>query len=521
MTIKEKALTWWGKQIKQENYVVAAISIDRRQREYLQKHGYLFAVSRKFYLLKRPEDEGSEVFPLLYWQAIQEVLSAFNWSVRSNSALQVLNGDHSPQKSLLVRTEEKTNKKISLPAEFSITMQFDTGFDERLVNKVNIADRKIPVDIPERVLIDISRIKSRDAVSFVSGTKFDPRVLDALYAKNPKPVVYRRLIELANEAKRPDLAARLRKTIEYHTSYQVIRKKKEANIAELDTPAVISPAWVIRQEERIKEYDAMLTNHVKTEIAEIKTKSISQLLKEAIDHKRYDTYHSTSLEGYKITPKEVDALLSGQPPEDAEEEGEEYFEKLRNRMAILGYSEAFDFVLDKVKSDFKNPSISEDLIKDTYYNLFKPSADAGVVDYFGLTPYRKMPVYIRGSRHAPPSYEKLPDLMANYTTQINQVKNPVVRAILAHYFFVAIHPYVDGNGRTARLLMNYCLLSTGYTWVTIKTEQRDEYFETLSKADSDEDILPFGRFIVEMLKEASKDTNNNRDNKIRKAHDKK
>ena len=173
-------------------------------------------------------------------------------------------------------------------------------------------------------------------------------------------------------------------------------------------------------------------------------------------------------------------------------------------MAILGYSEAFDFVLEKVQSDFKKPYISEDLIKDTYYNLFKPSADAGVVDYFSLTPYRKMPVYIIGARYAPPSYEKLPELMTSYEKQINEVKNPVVRAILTHYFFVAIHPYVDGNGRTARLLMNYCLLSSGYTWVTVNTEQREKYFEVLSKADSDEDILPFGEFIMEIMKNPGK-----------------
>lgn len=506
MTIKEKALNWWGNQIKNEHYVVSARSIDRRQREYLQKHGYLFLVARQFYLLKKPEDEGEEVFPLLYWQAMEEVLSAYSWSLRSSSALQVLNGDHSPQKSLLVRTKEKTNKKISLPAGFSLTMQFDASFDDRLVDKVEIADRKIPVDIPERVLIDISRTKSRDAISFVSGTKFDPRVLDALYAKNPKPVVYKRLVELAMEAKRPDLVARLQKTIETHTPYQVIRKKREECVPEPARSVVISPPWVIRQEERIKEYDEVLTRKLKTKIARINTKSISQLLKEAKEHKKYDTYHSTSLEGYKITPKEVDALLSGNPPEDAREEGDKYFEKLRNRMAILGYSEAFDFILVQVKSDFKKPYISEDLIKDAYYNLFKPSAEAGVVDYFSLTPYRKMPVYIRGARYAPPSYEKLPDLMANYERQINQVENPVVRAILAHYFFVAIHPYVDGNGRTARLLMNYYLLSAGYTWVTIKTEQRDDYFEALSKADSDVDILPFGEFILAMMKMTKKKT---------------
>ena len=180
-------------------------------------------------------------------------------------------------------------------------------------------------------------------------------------------------------------------------------------------------------------------------------------------------------------------------------------EQLKKQMAIVGYSEAFDFILTRAKKDFERPHLTEDLIKDTYSNLFKPSTDAGLVDYYSLTAYRNMPVYIRGTRYAPPSYEKLPELMASYVEIVNNAGNLFVKAILAHYFFVTIHPYLDGNGRTGRLLMNYVLISSGYSWVTIKNEQRGEYFEALAKAQLDEGILPFGEFILEMLKEASKD----------------
>ncbi|MHB9112115.1 MAG: Fic family protein, partial [Thermoleophilia bacterium] len=206
----------------------------------------------------------------------------------------------------------------------------------------------------------------------------------------------------------------------------------------------------------------------------------------------------------RITPEDVDVLLSGRAPKEEKGEGADHLEKLKNRMAIVGYSEAFDFILAGAKQDFGKPHITEDFIKDTYSMLFKPSTDAGIVDYYSLTTYRSMPVYIRGTRYAPPSYEKLPELMASYAQLVNKIQNPVVRAILAHYFFVTIHPYLDGNGRTGRLLMNYLLLSAGYSWVTIKNEQRGEYFEALAKAQLDEGILPFGEFILAILTEASK-----------------
>jgi len=76
-------------------------------------------------------------------------------------------------------------------------------------------------------------------------------------------------------------------------------------------------------------------------------------------------------------------------------------------MAILGYSEAFDFIINQIQKDFGHPIVSESLVQDTYYHLFKPSADAKLIDYVTLASYRNMMVFIRGSSYVPPSHEKL------------------------------------------------------------------------------------------------------------------
>ena len=507
MTLQEKALKCWAEKTKQNKYVVSSGEIpDQRQRDYLRKRGLIFKVSRGCWILKRPEDEIDDVFPLLYWQAIEQILANHKWSLRGESALLIYIGDQAAQKHLTIKTQDKTNRTISLPLDFEIELRHDPHFDERLVKKQEIAGRQIPAAIPELVLVDVNKSPLKEVRSFIAGTDFDRRMLAAIYATRPKPVIFKRLVELVQEAKRPELAMALKKIIEDYTHYRVVTKQKDESKPAFEKPVVLSPPWVIRQEQQAKEFEDALNKHLKSKIARIKKEPLGQLLKQARKHKKYDTYHSTSLEGYRITPEDVDVLLSGRAPKEEKGKGAEYLENLKNRMAIVGYSEAFDFILAGVKKDFEKPHITEDFIKDTYSNLFKPSTDAGIVDYYNLTAYRNMPVYIRGARHAPPSHEKLPELMTSYTNLVDEIKNPVVRAILAHYFFVTIHPYLDGNGRTGRLLMNYLLLSAGYSWVTIKTDQRGEYFEALAKAQSDEGILPFGEFILAMLREASKST---------------
>jgi len=507
MTLQGKALKWWAEKTKQNKYVVSSGEIpDQRQRDYLRKRGLIFKVSRGCWILKRPEDEIDDVFPLLYWQAIEQILANHKWSLRGESALSVYIGDQAAQKRPIVKTQDKTNRTISLPLDFKIELRHDPHFEERLIRKMDIAGTHIPVAIPELVLVDVNKFPLKEVRSFIAGTDFDKRMLGAIYATSPKPVIFKRLIGLAKDAKRPDLAAALKKIIEDHTHYQVVKKKKEKIEPPSEKPAVLSPPWVIRQEQQANEFEDTLNKHLRTKIARIKKQPLAQLLKQAREHKKYDTYHSTSLEGYRITPEDVDVLLSGRAPKEEKGEGADHLEKLKNRMAIVGYSEAFDFILAGAKEDFGKPHITEDFIKDTYSKLFKPSTDAGIVDYYSLTAYRTMPVYIRGTRYAPPSYEKLPELMTSYVQLVNEINNPVVRAILAHYFFVTIHPYLDGNGRTGRLLMNHLLLSAGYSWVTIKNEQRGEYFEALAKAQLDEGILPFGEFILAILREASKST---------------
>src|SRR5665811_603362 len=316
MTIREKALTWWGSQAKKDQYVVSAAEIpDRRQREFLKKAGYLFPVARGYWALKKPEDDAEEVFLLIYWQAVEKALASFTWSLRGSSALAVHIGTQAAKEHLLVRTKEKTNWKLTLPLGFTVKLRYDSYFDERLIKKVEVAGRSIPVDIPELVFTELDKATPKEVQSFVAGTKFDRLLVEAIYARKPKPVVFNRLVGLAKKSGRPDLAANLEKIIEAHTHYQ-IAKRETVKADEISAkPQLIRPPWVIRQEEQIREFEAALEKGLKAKISRIKKRPLKELLAQAREHKEYDTYHSTTLEGYRITPEQVEALLSGIVPE--------------------------------------------------------------------------------------------------------------------------------------------------------------------------------------------------------------
>lgn len=500
MTIKENALRWWAAQTQKDVFVVTSNEIpDRRQREYLTKAGFLFNAMKGYWILKKPEDSVDDVFPLIYWQFVKKTLARLGpCSVWGKSALSLFSGDQKAQKYLSVKTVRKTNRKLFLPLNFEISLITDPDFDETFVKKLDVAGHEIPVDMPEKILIDASRLKLGDeAKGFIAGTKFNKRIIEVLYADNPKPFVFKRLMEMAKDADRPDLVGELQRIVESYTHYKIGRKEKfDQKLVDVKPVALKAP-WVIRQEQQINRFEEILEKKLPAKVKGLKTYSLKRLIQQANEHKKYDTYHSTTLEGYQVTPEQVDALLSGDTSK-RKAKGESV-EQIKNNMAIVGYSKAFDFVTQKVTEDFHKTLVSEELVQDIYYHLFKPSVDAGIIDRKTLVGYRNNPVFIKGTMYVPPAYEKLTELMADFESLMNKIKHPVIRAVLTHYLFVTIHPYNDGNGRTARLLMNYLLLTSGYPWITIRADQQIEYFSALNTANIDENILPFGRFIVALL----------------------
>jgi Fic family protein len=168
-------------------------------------------------------------------------------------------------------------------------------------------------------------------------------------------------------------------------------------------------------------------------------------------------------------------------------------------MALKGYSRAFDRTLQLIQEAFaeERATLSESLIFDLHLELWGPSIDAAVVSAEDMRGWRNSNVFIRQSQHVPPRSDKVVRYMAQFIEQVNLASmGPITRAILTHWGFVHIHPFMDGNGRLARLLMNYVLASSGLPWTTVRAEERATYFRALERAHVDDNFRPLAEFLV-------------------------
>ena len=200
------------------------------------------------------------------------------------------------------------------------------------------------------------------------------------------------------------------------------------------------------------------------------------------------TYNSNGIEGNTLTLRETQVVLEGITV--GGKSIKEHLEAINHEKAIL-------FLDDLVKD---NEPISEWNIKNIHQLILKD------IDNENAGRYRKENVTIKGATHIPPDYLKVPELMEKLILTYNTWSeyHPIIQAALLHGELVKIHPFVDGNGRTSRLLMNLDLMNSGYNPVIIKKESRLKYYEALDKAHTTGNYTDFvklvTKFEIEMLK---------------------
>ena len=197
-----------------------------------------------------------------------------------------------------------------------------------------------------------------------------------------------------------------------------------------------------------------------------------------------DAYHSLSIEGYRVSPALIDRVRSGGWNPDRRPEDRAH----RDALAARGYWQAHQAVLASVRRVVAGEppgAVAEADHRTWYRELFAPSVAAGLVAPAALAGYRNVPVYIGGSMHTPPPPEAVRDAMPAFFELLREEPEPAVRVVLGHFVFVYVHPYVDGNGRIGRLLMNLMLTAAGYPWTVIPVERRDTCMTALEKASVD------------------------------------
>jgi len=216
-----------------------------------------------------------------------------------------------------------------------------------------------------------------------------------------------------------------------------------------------------------------------------------------------DAYHSLSIEKYKVSIELIERVRSGSWDTKENEEDR----KQKNAMAARGYWQAFNAVNESIHHIFKGENAGKvvDRVHGSWYlQLFAPSVAIGILKASDLAGYRNSQVYIGQSKHTPINKEGVRDVMPLLFELIEHEEHAGVRAVLGHFIFVYTHPYMDGNGRMGRFLMNVMLASGGYPWTVIPVEERDRYMSTLEKASVEQDIKPFATFIAYLVEEGLK-----------------
>lgn len=183
------------------------------------------------------------------------------------------------------------------------------------------------------------------------------------------------------------------------------------------------------------------------------------------------TYNSNAIEGNRLTLKETFLVIS----EGITVKGK----SLKDHLEAKNHNEAVHYLYDLIEHD-KRQTVSERLIRSLQQLVIKDIEDQDAGQY------RKGNVIITGSKHHPPEPYEVPKLMEDLVSWIRKNQSnlhPIELAALAHHRLVHIHPFTDGNGRTARLFMNLILMQKGYPLVVILKNDRQKYYRALDRAD--------------------------------------
>lgn len=175
------------------------------------------------------------------------------------------------------------------------------------------------------------------------------------------------------------------------------------------------------------------------------------------------TYNSNAIEGNTLTLRETDLVLRGLTIDQ---------KPLKDHIEAVGHKEAFEFVSELVKD---NVPISESIIKQIHYLvLADKKEDRGV--------YRRVPVRIMGAQHEPVQpyliESKMEQLLQDFAESTEHIVKKLARF---HIEFEGIHPFIDGNGRTGRLLVNLELMKAGYPPIDIKFTDRIAYYNAFDE----------------------------------------
>ena len=480
---------------------IRSAALSRTHRERLLKNGFLQEVMKGWYIPSRPDEQDGEstTWYASFWEFCTAYLNerfGTEWSLSPEQSTFLHTGNMTVPRQLLVRTPKGGNKPTGLPHDTSV-------FDMRAALPDKNTGKNCAGCASTRSLQHLSiagpaysaenATDTRAALAMVQ----DASDVLAILLDGGHSVKAGRLAGAFRNIGRDRIADDILKGMEA-AGYDVRESDPFAEHAGLTLAVRERSPYVTRV--RLM-WQAMRGAIIETFPAPPEgAVDIDAYMKHVEDIYVTDAYHSLSIEGYRVSAELIERVRTGAWDPDNDEDDREQ----RNALAARGYYDAFQAVKETVQKVLagEDPGTVADADHATWYReLFAPSVTVGIVSAGDLAGYRSGPVYIRKSMHVPPPREAVRDLMPALFTLLREEEDARVLVALGHFVFVYIHPYIDGNGRMGRFLMNVMLAAAGYPWTVIPVERRNTYMAALEAASVNQDINAFAEFLGGLVKD--------------------
>jgi fido (protein-threonine AMPylation protein) len=483
----------------QGRVAIRSSEIPRTARERLAKNGFLHEVMKGWYLPTRPDEaEGeSTAWFASFWAFCSSYLAERfddEWCLSPEQSVNLLVGDKTVPRQLVVRSANGTNNIVSLPQGctiLSLRTTLPNGASSEQIDGLRVFSLASALVHCSPNYFRQNPTNARAALaSFTS-----PSALLAELLEGGKSVVAGRL------------AGAFRNIGQSRIADEIVQTLRAADHDCREEDPFESPAPILFRRVEKSPYVArmqLMWQSMRIPILDRFPKSgalptdIEAYLQQVQDVYVTDAYHSLSIEGYKVSTELIERVRTGTWNPDTKNADRHH----RDALAAHGYWLAYQSVrtsLEKVLRGANAGQVADDDHGQWYRQLFTPGVTAGLLRPSDLAGYRNDQVYIRRSAHVPPSKEAVRDLMPAFFDLLQEESEAAVRVVLGHFFFVYIHPYMDGNGRTGRFLMNLMLGSGGYPWTIVPVTRRDHYVAALEKASTEQDVIPFTEFLSELV----------------------
>lgn len=474
--------------------------LSRTHRERLLKGGFLQQVMKGWYIPSRPDEARGEstAWYASFWDFCAAYLTVrFNekWSLSPEQSLFIHTGNWAVPRQLLMRSPRARNKVTALAHDTSLL--------------------EVRAPLPakgQEVTVDGLRLFSLPAALVAAGpgvfTRNITEARTALAMVRDASDVLTVLLSGGHSVVAGRLAGAFRNIGRNKIADEIIQAMRAAGYGVRESDPFDSPAPFAHPPRALSPYVIRVRlswQQMREIVLETFPKApgiprdTDTYLKTVDEIYVEDAYHSLSIEGYRVSRELIERIRGAAWNPD----GNSADRQQKDAMAAKGYYEAFQVVKGSVQQVLNGANAGHVFERDHgpwYRALFGPSVSAGILSAADLAGYRSGQVYIRRSKHVPPKPEAVRDTMPELVELLRAEPEAGVRAVLGHFMFVYIHPYMDGNGRMGRFLMNLMLASGGYPWTVVPVERRDGYLMALEAASVGQNVRPFSEFLGGLVK---------------------